>query len=663
MINYRIIILYCLYSKTLSGLSTKSFGCECGRDPNNQHQNAYKVAEKTKWNVQQRIVGGEKVENPNPWFVFLQFQRKGSFRWLRCGGTLLNQRWALTAAHCFCHDKIKKGEFACKMKDDRLVWDDNLTTVAAYFGILVGHVRRAKFMQMRGISEVIIHEGFDQTDANALNDIALIRFDRPLLQKNMFQNSSTRAIFPICLPDSSYNETDKISFVTGLGLERQDTCRTNGKGPEIYSTCAFGSIYKERERKTNEEITKIDRHKNRNNQWICLSGSPRISLDPQCKAFNYLHNREFKKTDEIVLVPKDRSRAPRACFNEKSQFKHSTNKAETSIGWCGTCDHTAKNNTPGYCGKDADIKDEANYAIITANSGWGYCTEDCRLGQQRQPAKKLSIVHQSILPASDCRRLLDGLDSNKSLHEDKQLCVGHKLELTAPIFYEYEGEMPREIKFEKMMPIINYKSSRGKFVPGLNYMIGGKDSCHGDSGGPLWTREGEGEKFAYLVGIVSAGSAADCANLNIPAFYTKVKHYVSWIKKHASDGACGLPSGKSLSKKSFGESVQKQEEEGIDKGQKGNQDNRKMNAKEHVSETNSGSWEDVYNLKYWEERMIKAKDKMKKEEGDDDGRKVKKSSKGRRKKKKIPKKRRRKRKQKKSGRKKKKSRKTKRKIA
>ena len=75
MINYRIIILYCLYSKTLSGLSTKrwkkiilitfnklfdhssSFGCECGRDPNNQHQNAYKVAEKTKWNVQQRIVG------------------------------------------------------------------------------------------------------------------------------------------------------------------------------------------------------------------------------------------------------------------------------------------------------------------------------------------------------------------------------------------------------------------------------------------------------------------------------------------------------------------------------------------------------------------------------------------------------------------------------
>ena len=141
-----------------------------------------------------------------------------------------------------------------------------------------------------------------------MDDIALIKFDRPLLQNQMFQNSSTRAIFPICLPDSSYNEINKISmdqkirqayhsilpqgFVTGLGLERQDTCRTNGKGPEIYSTCAFGSIYTEKDRKTKEEITKIERHKNRNNQWICLSGNPRISLDPQCKAFNYLHNKE-----------------------------------------------------------------------------------------------------------------------------------------------------------------------------------------------------------------------------------------------------------------------------------------------------------------------------------------------------------------------------------
>ena len=53
----------------------------------------------------------------------------------------------------------------------------------------------------------------------------------------------------------------------------------------------------------------------------------------------------FKITDEIVLVPKDRSKPPKACFSEKTSFEHSTNRAESSIGWCGTCDATAKNNS------------------------------------------------------------------------------------------------------------------------------------------------------------------------------------------------------------------------------------------------------------------------------------------------------------------------------
>ena len=47
---------------------------------------------------------------------------------------------------------------------------------------------------------------------NALDDIALIRFDSPLLQKDMNQNSTEMAVFPICLPDSSYNEINKISM-------------------------------------------------------------------------------------------------------------------------------------------------------------------------------------------------------------------------------------------------------------------------------------------------------------------------------------------------------------------------------------------------------------------------------------------------------------------
>lgn len=42
-----------------------------------------------------------------------------------------------------------------------------------------------------------------------------------------------------------------------------------------------------------------------------------------------------------------------------------------------------------------------------------------------------------------------------------------------------------------------------QILPGLDFMIGGKDTCQGDSGGPLWVREDiEGAPIAYLVSFL-----------------------------------------------------------------------------------------------------------------------------------------------------------------
>ena len=56
----------------------------------------------------------------------------------------------------------------------------------------------------------------------------------------------------------------------------------------------------------------------------------------------------------------------------------------------------------------------------------------------------------------------------------------------------------------------------------LKYYIGGTDSCKGDSGGPLYkfAKNKNGEKRAYLVGVVSRG--AGCAKFNRPGVYTDV---------------------------------------------------------------------------------------------------------------------------------------------
>ena len=64
---------------------------------------------------------------------------------------------------------------------------------------------------------------------------------------------------------------------------------------------------------------------------------------------------------------------------------------------------------------------------------------------------------------------------------------------------------------------------------------GGKDSCFGDSGGPLLTKNGE------QVGIVSFSDG--CAKANVPAVYTRISGYKDFITK----GICDLSNNPPLS--------------------------------------------------------------------------------------------------------------------
>ncbi|KAL4090274.1 hypothetical protein QTP88_025147 [Uroleucon formosanum] len=77
----------------------------------------------------------------------------------------------------------------------------------------------------------------------------------------------------------------------------------------------------------------------------------------------------------------------------------------------------------------------------------------------------------------------------------------------------------------------NYKSVIDDRVLCAGYPEGGKDSCRGDSGGPLmWSKRNQ----FYLIGVVSYGFN-ECGDPGHPGVYTKVTSYTDWILDGIND--------------------------------------------------------------------------------------------------------------------------------
>ena len=57
--------------------------------------------------------------------------------------------------------------------------------------------------------------------------------------------------------------------------------------------------------------------------------------------------------------------------------------------------------------------------------------------------------------------------------------------------------------------------------------VAGKDSCKGDSGGPLMAREDDISPW-QLIGVVSGGTKR--CGIGAPGIFTRVTHYDQWIR-------------------------------------------------------------------------------------------------------------------------------------
>jgi secreted trypsin-like serine protease len=156
----------------------------------------------------QRIVGGREVDQhslPHMAFITIVFppfnETTTQYQDYRCGGTLINKRYVLTARHC-AESRMPDGSF----KDNFLRFDVKLGV--HYTRNSGDHVQ--EFSVTR---KDVIYYPADMNPRTMENDIMLLRLDRDV--------RFTKRIHPACLPKNSTERYDSgKAFVSGWGATR-----------------------------------------------------------------------------------------------------------------------------------------------------------------------------------------------------------------------------------------------------------------------------------------------------------------------------------------------------------------------------------------------------------------------------------------------------------
>ncbi|KAF5293939.1 hypothetical protein FQA39_LY13644 [Lamprigera yunnana] len=153
-----------------------------------------------------RIIGGNRTALFEfPWMALLSYQTPNGIDF-RCGGTVINNRYILTAAHCITNlSTLRLLGVRCG--------EHNITSDVDCEGSNNPElVTCAPPVQDMGIEETIPHPSYNATTYS--DDIGLIRMSSPL-------NTSVDSVKPICLPTvnslRNLNFTSTRLLVTGWG--------------------------------------------------------------------------------------------------------------------------------------------------------------------------------------------------------------------------------------------------------------------------------------------------------------------------------------------------------------------------------------------------------------------------------------------------------------
>lgn len=171
-------------------VSRRKFPRDCGLTKYSENQ------------YETRIIGGEAAQrNAWPWFALIMFQRRAAgHRSPECGGTLISDRFVLTAAHCL-------------LEQSRLTKPVRLAQVSVRLGEY--DLKRSDGEIEMGAARIIVHPEFNPKTFK--NDIGLIELDGRV--------SFGESVAPACLPHDNQLMANKtpttlegqLAWVIGFG--------------------------------------------------------------------------------------------------------------------------------------------------------------------------------------------------------------------------------------------------------------------------------------------------------------------------------------------------------------------------------------------------------------------------------------------------------------